>query len=111
MQAGPGLPASLSILTMICPLCSLILPLSAPNSTLTGPAQPAHGDVLRHRHLHASVDDLTDLQDAAAEGFGPCVWEFAVQGHERRAWLRHVLANLQGPDLDAYLEDRLAALV
>ena len=62
----------------------------------------AYGDVLMHRHLRAPVDNFTDLQDAAAEGFGPCVWELAVQAHERRAWLQHVLANPQGSDLGKY---------
>lgn len=71
----------------------------------------AYGDVLMHRHLRAPVDDVTNLQDAAADGFGPCVWELAVQAHERRAWLQHVLANPQGPDLGAYLKDGLTALV
>ena len=43
------------------------------------------------------------LRDAAVEGFGPCVWELAVQAHERQAWLRYVLVNPHGPDVDAYL--------
>jgi hypothetical protein len=32
-----------------------------------------------------------------------------VLGHERQAWLRHVLANPAGPDIDAYLADTYAA--
>ena|ERR1022692_573572 len=32
-----------------------------------------------------------------------CVWELAVTDFERRAWLKHVLANPAGPSLDAYL--------
>jgi hypothetical protein len=32
-----------------------------------------------------------------------------VIGHERAAWVRHVLARAPGPDLDAYLADRLTA--
>ena len=64
-----------------------------------------------HRHLRAPVDSFADLQDAAAEGFGPCIWELAVQAHERQAWLQHVLANPNGPDLDAYLKDGLTALM
>lgn len=34
-----------------------------------------------------------------------CVWEAAVLCHERAAWLRHVLANPAGPDLESYLAD------
>jgi hypothetical protein len=30
-----------------------------------------------------------------------------VIGHERTAWVRNVLARPEGPDLDAYLGDRL----
>jgi hypothetical protein len=33
-----------------------------------------------------------------------CVWELAPLGHERAAWVRHVLRP-QTPDLDAYLAD------
>ena len=70
----------------------------------------ASGDMLMHRHLRAPVDSLSDLRDVSAEAFGPCVWELAVQAHERRAWLEHVLARPQGPDLPAYLRDGLTAL-
>jgi hypothetical protein len=37
-----------------------------------------------------------------------CVWELAVAGFERRAWIEHVLANPEGPDLDGYLSARLS---
>jgi len=71
----------------------------------------AHGDVLMHRHLRAPAEQPEALHDAAPEGFGPCVWELAVQAHERQAWLRHVLVNPRGPDVDAYLADGLTAVV
>ena len=71
----------------------------------------AHGDVLMHRHLRAPVEQPEALRDVAAEGFGPCVWELAVQAHERQAWLRHVLVNPHGPDVDTYLTDGLTAVV
>jgi len=35
-----------------------------------------------------------------------CVWELAPLGHERAAWIRHVLAP-RTPDLDGYLADVL----
>jgi hypothetical protein len=35
------------------------------------------------------------------------VWELAVTDHERRAWVEHVLARPDGPDLDGYLAARL----
>lgn len=34
-----------------------------------------------------------------------CVWELAVTDFERRAWLRHVLANDEGADVEAYLAE------
>ncbi len=34
-----------------------------------------------------------------------CVWELAVIDAERRSWLKHVLANPDGPDIEAYLDD------
>lgn len=71
----------------------------------------AHGDILMHRHFRAPVNEPETLCDVAAGGFGPCVWELAVQAHERDAWLRHVLANPAGPDLRAYLADGLTAVV
>ncbi len=70
----------------------------------------AHGNVLMHRHLRAPVERSEALRDAAPEGFGPCVWELAVQAHERQAWLRHVLVNPRGPDMAAYLADGLTAV-
>ncbi len=35
-----------------------------------------------------------------------CVWELAPLGHERSAWVRHVLQP-EAPDLDGYLADML----
>lgn len=69
----------------------------------------AFGDILMHRHFRAAADRPVDLRDVSGEGFGPCVWELAVQAHERHAWLEHVLANPAGPDLSAYLLDGLSA--
>jgi hypothetical protein len=34
------------------------------------------------------------------------VWELAVADHERRAWLDHVLARPDGPDIEGYLDAR-----
>lgn len=71
----------------------------------------SEGDILMHRHFHASLDDPTRFNDVAPHHLGPCVWELAVQAHERDAWLRHVLANPKGPDIGAYLQDGLNANV
>ena len=69
----------------------------------------SEGDMLRHRGLHAPLDDPSRFTEVAARHDGPFVWELAVQAHERDAWVRHVLARPDGPDLPAYLADGLTA--
>ena len=61
------------------------------------------GDMLRHHHFRASLEDPTHFIDVSSEHYGPCVWELAVQAHERQSWLACVLANPTGPDIEAYL--------
>jgi len=65
---------------------------------------------LRHR-VHKAVPEAPEaFADITATGEAFCVWELAVIGHERSAWLRHVLEATQ-PNLDAYLEDTLSGLM
>lgn len=40
-----------------------------------------------------------------------CVWDLAVQAFEREAWLRWVLRNPAGPDLEAYMAERIDAML
>lgn len=54
-----------------------------------------------------SVDDLRPIEETG--GSTACVWDLAVMGHEREAWVQCVLANDAGPDLDAYLARRFEA--
>ena len=37
-----------------------------------------------------------------------CVWELAIVDFERRAWIEDVLASPNGPEVERYLESRLA---
>ena len=67
--------------------------------------------ILRHHHFRAPVDDPTRFVDVSDQHYGPCVWELAVQAHERQAWITHVLANPDGPNLERYLADGLSGLV
>lgn len=62
---------------------------------------------LYHRVFVTPHGDLDDFQDTTASGPTACVWDLRVLCHERQAWLDHVLKNPKGPDLDAYLNDRL----
>jgi hypothetical protein len=45
---------------------------------------------------------MTQLENQSAG----CVWELEVVDFERRAWLRDVLANPTGPDVEHYLSRR-----
>ncbi|MFG1815180.1 hypothetical protein ACGFIF_15540 [Kribbella sp. NPDC049174] len=57
-----------------------------------------------HQRLLSAPGDVPDeLAPHPSAAIG-CVWELAVTDFERRAWLQHVLANPDGPDMDAYLE-------
>jgi hypothetical protein len=61
------------------------------------------GDMLRHHHFRAPLDNPLHFADVSSDHYGPCVWELAVQAYERQAWLTYVLANPSGPDIEAYL--------
>jgi hypothetical protein len=61
-----------------------------------------------YRAYGSPLDDPTALTKIDDPGVG-CVWELAVVDFESRAWLRHVLDNPDGPDLERYLDDHFAA--
>lgn len=52
-------------------------------------------------------DDPTAFEDISASGTMACVWEVRVLSFERRAWIETVLANQDGPDVDAYFTRKL----
>jgi hypothetical protein len=59
-----------------------------------------------HQRMYSSLPSrLGTMRPHPSPAIG-CVWELAVIGFERRAWLEHVLSRPDGPDLEAYLEDR-----
>ena len=61
-----------------------------------------------HHHVFISpTDEPAELLDMTATGPMACVWDLRVIGFERDAWLSAVLRNPRGPDLDAYLNQRL----
>jgi hypothetical protein len=57
---------------------------------------------IHQRMFSAPLNAPDALAPHPTEAIG-CVWELAVTDFERRAWLRHVLANPGGPDETAYL--------
>ena len=70
------------------------------------------GNVIECRTAAAGVpflgcpdEDPEHFAELARPWIG-CVWELAPLGHERAAWIRHVLSPAR-PDLEAYLADVL----
>ncbi len=53
----------------------------------------------------------TELTRAPDDYNSVCLWDLALQAFEREAWLRCVLANPEGPDLEAYLRERFVGEV
>jgi hypothetical protein len=59
-----------------------------------------------HQRLYSAPLDSPQTLRPHPTAAIACVWELAVLDHERRAWLRHVLARPDGPDPAGYLRDR-----
>jgi hypothetical protein len=57
--------------------------------------------ILHTRTWLADWEDLTTLTPAPA-GATACIWELVAIGHERDAWVRHVVVP-DRPDLDTFL--------
>jgi hypothetical protein len=66
-------------------------------------------DELHHHGWRSGYEEPGRLRASGPDDFTACAWDLVVIGHERTAWVRHVLARAEGPDLDAYLGDRLDA--
>ncbi len=62
---------------------------------------------LLHKVYVSAKQSPGRLTPAAADFNSVCVWDLYLQAFERQAWMAHVLANPEGPDLDAYLDARL----
>jgi hypothetical protein len=62
---------------------------------------------IHQRMFSAPLDSEDRLMPHASDAIG-CVWELAVTDFERRAWLRHVLANPGGANVEAYLQASFA---
>lgn len=64
----------------------------------------AHGYDLFQCYFRSPLDRPEQLVALTTPAVG-CVWELAVTGHERDAWVRHVLTRPTDADLEAYLAD------
>ncbi len=61
-----------------------------------------------HHHVWTAPGDApTALTPAPGNNPSVCVWDLAVQWHEREAWVKRVLAG--GGDVEGYLAERLDA--
>jgi len=66
---------------------------------------------LHHHTFLAPPEAPASLAETTGTGFIACAWDLAVVSHERQAWIDHVLANPRGPDVDAYLRQRLSGRI
>jgi hypothetical protein len=61
-----------------------------------------------HHHVFVAPKDQPDRHEyATPSGLAACVWDLRVLCFEREAWLNTMLANPNGPNLNAYLVQRL----
>jgi hypothetical protein len=56
-----------------------------------------------HQRIYSSLPTRLGAMRPHPSNAVGCVWELAVTDHERRAWLEHVLARPDGPDIEGYL--------
>jgi hypothetical protein len=66
---------------------------------------------LHHHVFFSAAEEPAQLRAADDADPVACAWDLCVIGHEHEAWVRHVLANPTGPDLEAYLADQLSGRV
>lgn len=59
---------------------------------------------LFQRYFRSPLQRPEQLEPLTTPAVG-CVWELAVTGHERHAWVRHVLTRPADADIEAYLAD------
>jgi hypothetical protein len=64
---------------------------------------------LIHHAYTCPLSQPNDWQYVTPTGRMACVWELAVIGFERQAWIDCILANPAGPDPQAYLQHQLNA--
>jgi len=61
-----------------------------------------------HHHVYVSPSGKPDdLEYKTPTGLSACVWDLYLIGHERDAWVNHVLKKNRAPDLDGYLNEIL----
>jgi hypothetical protein len=71
----------------------------------------AQENELRHLVFKAKPESPLSFVDITHTGEAFCVWELKVIGHERGAWMKHVLQRHERPDFIGYYEDVLDCVV
>lgn len=66
-------------------------------------------NMLNHSVWVSSLNGEPEWQPIGTSGTSVCLWELAVQAHEREAWINHVYNAVAEPDFEAYLADTLTA--
>jgi hypothetical protein len=67
----------------------------------------ARENELNHRVFVSEPDAPMNFVDQTASGVMACVWDLAVIGHERNAWIETVMKSGAGDPFEAYLARRL----
>jgi hypothetical protein len=71
----------------------------------------ADGNELHHHVFTASGDAPLDFSDVTGSGLAACVWDLAVIGFERDAWVATVMIDPDESGLEAYLACRFEGSV
>jgi hypothetical protein len=67
----------------------------------------AHENELHHHVWFSNDDRPANLRAWRPDDPIACAWDLILIAFERAAWVREVLANPRGPDLDTYLAAQL----
>lgn len=66
-------------------------------------------NMINHSVWVSALTSEPAWQSIQKSGTSVCVWELAVQSHERNAWIKHVYNEAALPDIEGYLADGLTA--
>lgn len=61
-----------------------------------------------HHHVYVSSPTQPDkLKYITPTGLSACAWDLFLIGHERDAWVKHILMKAETPDFEGYLAARM----
>jgi hypothetical protein len=68
-------------------------------------------NMLNHSAWVSSFDGKPEWHSINASGTRVCVWELAIQAHERQSWIKHVYNLEAEPRFEDYLSDGFNAIL